>query len=269
MNILLTGSDGNFGRELIRQADCSIIPCSRGDWDSLDAKLAGGIDVVIHAASDLRTGVAASPVGLMDSNLMTTARLLEAVRKHGISRFFFLSSCAVYGEDMRTGEEEKCCPIGVNGIGKLLNEKIVAEFCAAHEIQFAILRIFNMYGGNDHFSVISQMQRALTMGHPFTLNNEGKAQRDFIHVSDVAKIVLRLSDMNVPYTHINVGTGVATKISTLIELVTARYPELAIRHAKVVEAEYSRADISRLLNLINMDFIKIEEYIDKNFMGHR
>jgi UDP-glucose 4-epimerase len=266
MNVLLTGASGNFGHEFIDQADFNVVQLNRDDWDDLGAKFAGGIDVVIHAAGDLRTRAAASPVKLFDSNVLATARLLEAVQEYRIPRFAFLSSCAVYGEDMCTNEESKCSPTSINGIGKLLCEKMIAEFCTENKIKYEILRIFNMYGGRDHFSVFSHMKRALENGVPFTLNNRGIAQRDFIHVSDVVKVILSLLSRNVPYPHLNIGTGIATKLSALIELVGRRFPSLSIRHAQIEEAEYSRADITRLCGLVDGDYVRIEDYLMKDFM---
>src|SRR5439155_1020552 len=113
---LLTGASGNFGHEFTERADFDVVQLNRDDWDDLKAKFALGIDIVIHAAGDLRTRAAASPAKLFDSNVLTTARLLEAVREHQIPRLIFLSSCAVYGEDMRTNEDSKCYPTSINGI---------------------------------------------------------------------------------------------------------------------------------------------------------
>lgn len=264
MNILLTGAEGNLGSELRSQAvirKCAnIVSIGRNDWTGLDEKLSSS-EIVVHAASDLRTSASLEPYKLLDSNVMSTARLLEASRRHQIRRFVFLSSCAVYGEDMRTGEESLCCPITINGISKHLNEKLVAEFCTANNIEYQILRIFNTYGGNDKFSIFSKLKRALQSGTAFTLNNEGRMMRDFIHVSDVASIVLSLSGRKIGYTHVNIGTGVATKISRLVEIFSEQFPQLVVRSGVTQEAEYSRADISRLREFWSEDFIRIEDYI--------
>ena len=131
MNILLTGAQGNFGAAFCRQAQnipgLSITPVGRHDWESMDEKLAAA-SVVVHAASDLRTPASASPTQLLNSNLMSTAALLESSREHGIKKFVFLSSCAVYGEDMTTAESSLCRPISINGISKHLNEKLIQSF---------------------------------------------------------------------------------------------------------------------------------------------
>ncbi len=269
MKIALTGASGNFGQEFLARADGDVIAINRGDWDGIDQVLSSGVDVVIHAASDLQSSMAQSPVKLLDSNLVTTARLLEAMRSHEIPRLIFMSSCAVYGDSIGSGEASACHPTSINGINKLLNEKIISEFCEANRIKYEILRVFNMYGGTDHFSILSHIRKALQSGSPFTLNNAGIAQRDFIHVADVAAIVVQLLKLDIPHTILNVGTGIATKVSTLVDMVRARHPELVIRASSVREAEYSRADISRLKSLLGYTFIPIEDYLRDGFEFHR
>lgn len=266
MKVLLTGASGNLGGELIQRAHFDIVQLNREDWNDLNEKLGSGVKIVIHAASDIRTRAAISPVRLLDSNLLSTARLLEAVRTFQVPRFVFISSCAVYGEAMRTHEDSDCRPTSINGICKLLNERIVGEFCAAHEIKYEIYRPFNTYGGRDHFSVVSRLKHAIERKVPFTLNNMGIAQRDFIHVSDVAKVILKLLDIDVPFTHLNIGTGIATRIFTLVDLAKQRFPNLLVQPNQIEEAEYSRADISRLSGLINCDFVRIEEFMRTEFM---
>lgn len=271
MNILLTGAEGNFGTEFCRQTvaqkNVEVIPVGRGDWAAIDEKMALA-DVVVHAASDLRTSASLAPKRLLDSNVMSTATLLEAAHKRQVKRLVFLSSCAVYGEDMRTGEDSLCCPITINGISKHLNEKLVSEFCTANGIEYQILRVFNSYGGDDRFSIFSKLKRALQNGTSFTLNNDGRMQRDFIHVADVASVILNLLDARVQHTHLNIGTGVATKISTLVDMVQAQFPRLVIQRGTTQEAEYSRADTTRLREFWHGDFIRIEDYVREQFAGY-
>ena len=268
MNIVLTGAEGNFGSEFRHQASARkhirVVPVGRNDWTHIHDKLKSA-DVVVHAASDLRTSANVDPHRLLESNVMSTATLLAASKKQGVKRLVFLSSCAVYGEDMRTSEDSLCCPITINGISKHLNEKLVAEFCAANQIEFQILRVFNSYGGNDKFSIFSKLKRALRQATPFTLNNEGRMLRDFVHIADVASVVLDLSTRKVQHTHLNIGTGVATKISTLVDMVAAQFPDLIIKRGTTQEAEYSRADTTRLREFWTRDFIRIEDYVHQQF----
>lgn len=272
MNILLTGASGNFGSELTRlaqaqtlaQSPITINAVGRADWAILDQKLQNA-DVIVHAASDLRTPANSNPSSLLDSNVMSTARLLEAAKHHSIKRWVLMSSCAVYGEDMRTDENSVCCPISINGISKHLCEKLVAEFCTANKIDYQIYRVFNSYGGNDQFSIFSKLKRAIQNGTPFTINNDGRMQRDFVHISDVASIVLHLLQAQASYKVLNIGTGVATKISSVVDMVRAQYPKLVIQKGNAHEAEYSRASIARLREFWSGDFIRVEDYIKDSF----
>lgn len=267
MKIMLTGARGNLGCELIKQSDFEFVQLNRDDWkNKLDDKFAEGLSAVVHAASDLRTRVATSPTSLIESNLVLTASLLEAARKYKVPRFIFISSGSVYGEDMRTSESSKCCPVSLNGIAKLLNEKMIEEFCAENNIKYEILRVFNLYGGEDRFSILSHIKKSIESNRPFILNNQGMAQRDFIHVSDVARVVLHILSKGMPYTHLNVGTGIATKISTIIELIKVNFPNLQIQEKTVPEAEYSRADITKLSSLGNWNFMRIEDYVRTEFL---
>lgn len=268
MKILLTGATGNLGTTLIQSRAAEFVPVGRADWSRLPELLASGIDGVLHAAWDLKTPLTQHPRAVFDANLMTTMELLEACQAHGIAKFAFVSTCAVYGEGMNTAEDAVCCPVTVNGITKLLNERIVEAFCADYGIDCQIYRLFNMYGGNDRFSIFSHLRSALDHDTPFTLNNGGVAQRDFIHVADVARIVMTLLPMNLPGVHMNVGTGRATRISDIVTVVQRLHPELRIEQRSVREAEYSRADTTRLSSTVeSLRFIDIMDFVETAFNG--
>jgi UDP-glucose 4-epimerase len=242
------------------------VAVGRADWHELPELLASGIDAVLHAAWDLKTPITRSPEAVIDANLMTTLRLLEACRAQGVAKFALMSTGAVYGEGSNTAEDAACCPVMINGITKLLNERIVEAFCAESGIECQIYRVFNMYGGTDRFSILSHLRRALDQDTLFTLNNEGGAQRDFIHVSDVARIVMTLLSMTLPEVYMNVGTGRATRISEIVAVVQRLHPELRITRSSVREAEYSRADISRLSSTLGeLRFIDVMDFVEREF----
>lgn len=266
MRILFTGAKGNLGREFRKRTDSFVVELNRGDWHELERKFSEPIDIVIHAAYDTHTTVSVAPVQVMEANVLATCRLLEAAARFRVPRFVYVSSCAVYGEARNATESTACCPAGVNGISKLLNENVIVSFCGSQGMKFEILRVFNLYGGDDHFSVLHRIARALESNTSFVLNNCGKAQRDFIHVADVARILAELVSMEVPYTHLNVGTGIATTIADLIALVRQRFPALAIKHSERPEVTSACADISALRRIIDWEFIRVEDYVQNEFM---
>lgn len=99
----------------------------------------------------------------------------------------FSSSAAVYGEqDQDISERNGCAP--VNPYGK---SKLVAEQILRHAI---CLRYFNVAGadgevGESHDPETHVIPRALISardGSEFEIQGDGSAQRDFVHVNDVA-----------------------------------------------------------------------------------
>ena len=157
MNILITGARGNLGKHIISNAKEGVLEeLNRDNWGNLDNMLSK-VDTIIHAAGDIKTSVESSPVSNMDSNVLSTMRLLESSLKHNIKHFYFVSSCAVYGDVNHTNENQACYPISLNGDFKKLNETIVSSFCKANKIDFTCFRVFNTFGGHDKFSIVSKL----------------------------------------------------------------------------------------------------------------
>jgi UDP-glucose 4-epimerase len=232
--------------------------------------LAAGVDAVLHAAWDLHTPVTLDAAAVMDANVQSTARLLDLARTYGVARFGLISTCAVYGDSEETAEHVPARPVSINGITKLLNERLVEEFGTVHGIEVQVYRLFNVYGGVDRFSIVSHLRRALERDAPFVLNNRGQAVRDFVHVDDVARILRTLIGMRLPYSHVNVGTGHGTTIADVVGAVRRVRPELRIVERSVAEAPYSRADTTRLTVLLGEQrFVDVMEYVERAFAPPR
>lgn len=268
MRLLVVGGHGNFGRALCRIPGVSVIPVGRQDWDRLDSFLDADIDAIVHAASDVLLPVQDHPAAVMESNVMTVARLLESVSRRPPRRLVFLSSCAVYGASACTDEESTCGPLTVNGISKLLGERLVADYCASRKIPFQIFRLFNMYGGKDRFSVISRIERAVTGSEALQLNNSGSAKRDFVHVDDAALAITRLLSQPLRHERINIGTGVATQIGDLVDIALKACPALKIEHRRVPEVDHSEAQVRRLHENVDIRFRDVRTYLQTQLEKH-
>lgn len=265
MNVLLTGAHGNLGKSLQKLTAKKIIPVGKSDWQQIDDLMKQDVQVVIHAGCDLKNKINENPHEVIDSNIQKTAFLLEKMKEHNIKRIVFTSSCAVYGDTAETNEESLCSPVSFNGMSKRLNEKVIEDYCNKQNIKYDILRIFNTYGGDDKFSILYLLKKAIREKNPFYLNNEGISQRDFVHVDDVAEIINKLLDMENPYPILNIGTGRTFKISDIISYAKEKYPDLEVRSSTANEIEYSRGNITKLKKLINYQFKDILTYIKENF----
>ena len=261
MQILLTGYKGNLGSYINNESSDDIIGVGRAEWENIEKYFTDNIDTIIHSAYDLKSKLDELPEKYLKSNVITTAKLLELAKKYNVRRFVFISSCAVYGNAIDTQEDQVCAPTSTNGIVKLLNEKVIQDYCKKNNMKCEIYRVFNMYGGNDHFSIVNYIKKSILNDSVLRLNNKGLAQRDFIHVNDVAKIILALMKLEHKYECVNVGTGVSTKIIDIVDCVRKNHNNITVENNLTNEVEISKANIDRLHLLLDFDVIKIENYM--------
>jgi len=265
MKVILTGGTGNIGKSIQKFANFDIVYLNRNGWDSLDILMSSEIDLVIHAAGDLKASPANEPLNFLESNLRSTVLLLESMARYKIDRLIFLSSCAVYGNSVSASETDACNPLTINGIIKLLNERIIQSFCIKNQIEFRILRAFNVIGGVDRYSVFNHIKQSLISKKIFCLHNNGIGVRDFIHVDDVAKIICEVTENNYTFDILNIGTGIPTQINDVVSMVRDKFPELIINHIKTIEIEQSIANIEKLKRFSSFNFVKVEDFIRNEF----
>lgn len=118
------------------------------------------IDCVMHFAAFSLVGESIEqPLSYYQNNTAGTTTLLIAMRDHGVDKFIFSSTTAVYGEPSRIPicEGDKLEPTNPYGRSKLFIEKIVENCRLGHWIDYTFLRYFNAAGadisgeiGEDH-----------------------------------------------------------------------------------------------------------------------
>lgn len=254
LSCLLTGASGNLGQAIQRTGVFDVTLVTRDTWTEVRRDAGAHYDLVIHAAGALRVSPGRNPTAFVDSNVRALTELLEWVGPLCKPRVFFVSSGAVYGDTVSTSESSSTCPVSINGMAKLLSEKLLHAYCDEHGMDFVSFRMFNLFGGDDRFSVIYHLQQALLSGRPFVLNNQGRAHRDFVHVDDAAYVLARLAAIDNLPRYMNLGTGVATRVSDVVDAFARHFPALKIEHRNCGEAEYSRADISLLEQYLTHTF---------------
>jgi UDP-glucose 4-epimerase len=261
---LVIGGYGNLGKSLCQIEEWNAIPFGKNSWTNIELLNDIRADLLIFTAGSNNLPVNQFPEEFVDANIRSLSLTLDLLKKNEINRFYYISSCAVYGDATRTSEDSTLNPVSLNGYVKLLSERIVEEFCLKNNIEYTILRIFNMYGGLDRFSVLHHLVNSIKHNAPFYLYNEGRAQRDFIHVNDVARIIYNLHNcVNLPRI-INIGTGNAFKVSEVISRFKIYHKSLNIVNKVCNEVEYSRADINILKSIIHFSFKSVFDYIDSN-----
>lgn len=262
MKVVLTGAEGNLGRHILERGAFECLPVSRSGWEDSNCIPVAECQALIHCAYDLKNDLNVFPDRVIESNIVSTGKALMLCREKRIPRMIFISSCSVYGDSSNSAEDKPCSPVTMNGFTKLFNEELIKSFCDANAIDYLILRVFNSYGGDDQFSVVQKLISCAKQGRPFTLINEGIAERDFIHVDDVAQVVCALAEMPLGREIINVGSGRSVRIVDLLRAVEDKFGKIAVvDQQRPGEAIYSRANISKLRRLVDLRARDIFDFI--------
>jgi dTDP-L-rhamnose 4-epimerase len=171
--------------------------------------------------------------------------------------------CPKCGTTLRavaTPETKPLDPASVYAVTKQDQEQLSIITGRAYGIPTIALRYFNVYGArqalsNPYTGVAAIFSSRLLNGQPALVFEDGLQSRDFIHVSDIVQAnLLAMESDSADYQSINVGTGRATSVKRMAELlgeglgvgiepqVVGRFREGDIRHCV--------ADISRARKLL-------------------
>ena len=160
----------------------------------------------------------------VDTNLVKLLNVLQHCKDKDIT-FNFISSWFVYGDTpLPASEDHACNPKGFYSITKKCAEDLIISYCQTFNIKYRILRLCNVYGGDD-FS-ISKKKNALQYlineikdSKPINLYYDGDFIRDYMYVTDVCKAI-HLCVTNAGQNQIiNIGSGIPQNFREIIDFV--------------------------------------------------
>ena len=228
--ILVTGGAGYIGSHVVKalgEQGYEVLVYDNlstgNDWAVLHGRLAIGEladraaldrvidgfrpDAVMHfAASIVVSESVAEPLKYYRNNTATTLNLLEALADHGVGRFIFSSTAAVYGIPTVSPVTESAplAPINPYGTSKMMTELVLRDLAEANPgFHYVALRYFNVAGA-DGMNRIGQAYRNPTHLITRALKTasgtypelqvfgtdydtpDGTCIRDYIHVDDLA-----------------------------------------------------------------------------------
>lgn len=198
------------------------------------------ITAVMHFAAFSLVGESVqSPLKYYRNNIAETVSLIDAMVRHGVHRFIFSSTAAVYGEPEKTpiSEGHPCRPTNPYGTSKLCVEQMLADCDRAHGLKSICLRYFNASGA-DASGGIGEMHNPETHLIPLVLKSamskkpvrifgtdypttDGTCVRDYVHVTDLAQahlLALQALLQGAGSCAYNLGNSIGYSVRQVIDL---------------------------------------------------
>ena len=165
-----------------------------------------GIRAVMHFAGSIVVPESVEkPLDYYLNNTVKSRALIAAAVAAGVPHFIFSSTAAVYGEagERPVSETTPTIPFNPYGRSKLMTELMLADAAAAHPLNYAALRYFNVAGadpngrsgqstaGATHLlkvaveAALGKRDHVSIYGADYA-TPDGTGVRDYIHVADLA-----------------------------------------------------------------------------------
>ncbi len=186
-----------------------------------------GVDVVLHLVSTtLPKNSNEDPIYDVQSNVVATLQMLNAMVAHNVRKIVFISSGGtVYGNPMYLPIDEKhpTDPLVSYGITKLAIEKYLQIYSHMHGIKAITLRVANPYGERQRIETaqgaVGVFLHHAIKGIPIDIWGDGSVTRDYIYVRDVAEAFVRAVEYSGAKNCFNISSGTGTSLNKLIGMI--------------------------------------------------
>lgn len=228
--------------------------------------------IVAHLAA--RAGVRPSiqnPLLYADVNIRGTLHLLEACKKHGVSRFIFASSSSVYGNNPKVpfAEDDPVDnPISPYAATKKAGELICHTYHHLYGLDIACLRYFTVYGPRQRPEMaIHHFTRLIHQGKKISLFGDGSSLRDYTYIDDVIEGTMGALTREHGYEIYNIGESQTISLTELLRAIEERVGKKALLEylpAQPGDVERTYADIRKAGDRLGYrPKIKIPEGLDR------
>ena len=237
--ILITGSHGYLGRNIsktLSKKTFKIYGIGNGNWSKNSYKKWGfdylingevsfknllrhfkRFDYIIHCAGSGKVGLPYKED--FKKNVNSVKSILEFIKKSNPkSKLIYLSSYSVYGDGYKSQikESSKTNPVSNYARNKKKAENLCLNYSNKYNFDLLILRVASIYGeGLEKQFIHDACQKISNIKNTF--NGSGEEKRDYIHISDMCKIVSFFVKKSFKSNNIvNCGTGRGQKIKTVL-----------------------------------------------------
>jgi UDP-glucose 4-epimerase len=244
--VLITGSHGFLGRNISKTLSGKsllIEGIGHGNWKKKDYKKWGfshlvnadvnlknltknfkKFDYIIHCAGSGKVGL--SYKDDYNKNINSTKSILEFIKRSSPkSKLIYLSSYSVYGDTYKFQIKEnfKTKPISIYAKNKKKAEDLCLKYANQYNFDLMIMRVASLYGEGLEKQFIHDACKKITNGGN-NFYGTGDEKRDFIHISDMCKIVSYFIKNGFKSDNIiNCGTGKGKKIKMVLNMILKNF----------------------------------------------
>lgn len=247
VRVLIAGSSGLAGSAIasaFKELGHTVFGINRKVVDLNDSRATQQLvsdlkpKVLVDAAAKVG-GIGANnsfPVDFLSQNLAIQTNLMRAAHSAGVEKFIFLGSSCIYPRNSLQPIKEEYLLTGpleptnsAYAIAKIAGIELVNAYRKEFGLNWISLMPTNLYGPHDNFdldashvlpALVRRFVEAVETSTPsVTLWGTGNPRREFLHVSDLAKAVVLVSEKYDSSMHLNVGTGEDLPIKELAQKI--------------------------------------------------
>ena len=208
-------------------------------------------ELVLHLAAQAGVRYALEhPDTYVESNIVGTFNLLEAVRRRPVRHLLLASTSSAYGANTKMPFEERdpaVTPLNIYAASKLAGEAMAHSYAHLWKQPTTAFRFFTVYGpwGRPDMALF-KFTDAILKGRPIDVYNHGEMRRDFTYIDDLVEAILRLAATPpvegqpvgeqdtlspvAPFRLVNIGNGAPVKLPDFIAAIEAATGRAATRN---------------------------------------
>lgn len=203
------------------------------------------------------------PVQTTKTSVMGAINMLGLAKRLGI-KILQASTSEIYGDPEISPQVEdywgNVNPIGLRSCydeGKRVAETLFFDNRRQFNLDARVIRIFNTYGprmSENDGRVVSNFVVQALKGKDITIYGDGKQTRSFCYVSDLIEGMIRVMDLDLCESPINLGNEVEFDMNELADLVismTGSTSKKVYRDLPLDDPKMRKPDTTRAKKLIN------------------
>ena len=226
-----------------------IIKADISDENQINKIKVKNVDAVLHLAGQ-PSGPKSFSIPIIDIrlNLIGTTNIINFCENNYIKKIIFASSFVVYGNQDKEilKENDHCIPRSVYATSKLSAEYMLKNYAQKKNINWNVLRMFNVYGPGQDITkpdqgLVGIFMNMLKKTNIVEVKGSLERFRDIVNIADVVQAWDLCLENNCNNEIFNLGTGSKTTFKQLI-LTLAKVMEKG-KNLKILEKGKTIGDL--------------------------